>query len=134
MKLFEKKEAVCLLYDARENYVTLSFIRAVVAAALVFGAVDLVRADDELTTYAITLKDHHFTPAEIHVPSGKPFIVVVTNADSAAEEFEMLLPPLERVVRPGEQGKVKMRPLAPGRFPFFGENDPDSERGAFISE
>jgi hypothetical protein len=117
-----------------ENSVTSSFIRAAGAAAFIFVVTDAARADDDLTTYAITLKDHHFTPAEIHVPSGKPFIVVVTNADPAAEEFEMLLPPLERIVRPGEQGKVKIRPLAPGRFPFFGENDPDSERGAFVSE
>jgi hypothetical protein len=113
--------------------VALSAIRVVSAAALAFGLATVSYADD-LTTYSITLKGHHFTPAEIHVPSGKPFIVVVTNADSAAEEFEMLLPPLERVVQPGEQGKVKIRPLAPGRFPFFGENDPDDERGAFIAE
>jgi hypothetical protein len=111
-----------------------SFIRAAGVAAFVFVVADVAHADDDLATYTITLKDHHFTPDEIHVPSGKPFLLVVTNADATAEEFEMLLPPLERIVRPGEQGKVKIRPLAPGRFPFFGENDPDSERGAFVSD
>jgi hypothetical protein len=29
---------------------------------------------------------------------------------------------------------VKIKPLGPGRFPFFGESDPDNEQGAFMSE
>jgi hypothetical protein len=105
---------------------------ATIAAATFFG-LSAPRAD-ELTTYSIVLKNHHFTPAEIHVPTGKPFLVNITNNDNAPEEFEMLIPALERVVGPGQQSTVKMRPLAIGRFPFFGENDPDSERGAFVSE
>jgi hypothetical protein len=104
-----------------------------VAAVLVFSVVEAALPDD-LATYSITLKNHHFTPSEIHVPTGKPFVVLVTNADPAAEEFEMLLPALEKVIQPGEQGKVRIRPLGPGRFPFFGESDPDSEQGAFVSE
>ena len=99
-----------------------------------FGADVNADDGDDIATYSIELKDHHFSPAEIHVAAGKPFIVTVTNNDSAPEEFEMLLPPLERVIRPGQQGKMRIKPLAAGRFPFFGENDPDSERGAFISE
>jgi hypothetical protein len=95
--------------------------------------VDLANADD-LASYEITLKDHHFTPAEIHVPTGKPFIVVITNANDGPDEFEMLLPALERPLQPGQQGKVRVRPLPPGRFPFFGESDPDNETGAFVAE
>jgi hypothetical protein len=94
---------------------------------------DIASADD-LTTYTVTLQNHRFTPAEIHVPTGKPFIVVITNANDSPDEFEMLFPALERPLEPGQQGKVKVRALAPGRFPFFGESDPDNETGAFISE
>ena len=94
---------------------------------------DVANADDP-ATYEITLKDHHFAPEEIHVPTGKPFIVVITNANDGPDEFEMLLPALEKPLQPGQQAKVRIRPLPPGRFPFFGESDPDSETGAFISE
>jgi Cupredoxin-like domain len=94
---------------------------------------DLAEADD-LATYTITLQNHQFTPAEIHVPTGKPFIVVITNANEGPDEFEMLFPALERPLQRGEQGKVRVRPLLPGRFPFFGESDPDNETGVFISE
>lgn len=113
---------------------THSLSRTVLAATLGLAAIGAAPPPEDLQTISITLKDHHFTPAEIHVPSGKPFFVVVTNADDAAEEFEMLLPPLERVIQPGEQGKVRIRPLGQGRFPFFGESNPDSAKGAFVSE
>ena len=109
-----------------------SVLRIALAAAVGLS-IACARAED-LTTYTITLKNHRFAPAEIHVPSGKPFLVVVTNANGASDEFEMLLPPVERVIQAGEQGSVRIRPLGRGRFPFFGEADPDSEQGAFISE
>ena len=102
-------------------------------ASLSLATASLASADD-LTTYQIVLKDHKFTPSEIHVPTGKPFIVVVTNNNDAADEFEMLLPALEKTLQSGQQGKVRIRPLGPGRFPFFGESDPDNERGVFVSE
>jgi hypothetical protein len=113
--------------------VSSSLFRVGALSALCLAPACLARADD-LATYEITLKDHHFNPAEIHVPSGKPFFVVVTNASDAPDEFEMLIPALEKTLQPGQQGKVKIKPLGPGRFPFFGESDPDNEQGAFISE
>jgi hypothetical protein len=115
--------------------------KRVVSSALFAGifslsglvGIDLCNADD-LVTYEITLQDHHFTPSEIHVPSGKPFIVVVTNRNDGSDEFEMLFPALERPLQPGQQGKARIRSLAPGRFPFFGESDPDNETGVFVAE
>ncbi len=102
-------------------------------AAVGLARVGLGHAD-ELATYEIVLKDHKFTPEEIHVVPGKPFFVIVTNASDEADEFEMLIPALERILQPGQVGRVRMRPLAPGRFPFFGESDPDEEKGVFIAE
>ena len=102
-------------------------------ASLGVAMASLATADD-LTTYQIVLESHKFTPSEIHVPTGKPFIVVVTNNNDAADEFEMLLPALERTLQAGQQGKMRVRPLGPGRFPFFGESDPDTEQGVFVSE
>ncbi len=89
---------------------------------------------EDLATYSVTLKNHHFNPAEIHVPSGKPFFVVVTNADDTPDEFEMNAPPVEKVIVPGEQGRLRIRPLAPGRFRFFDDFHPDTAQGAFVSE
>jgi hypothetical protein len=110
-----------------------SLLRLASAGALSLAVAGMAHAED-LPSYAITLKDHKYTPSEIHVASGKPFYVVVTNASDAADEFEMLFPPLEQGLQAGETRKVLVRPLKVGRFPYMGENDPDGERGAFISQ
>jgi hypothetical protein len=98
---------------------TRAIFRIALVLALGVAALGAARAED-LATYSITLKNHRFTPAEIHVPSGKPFFIVVTNQDDSADEFEMSNPAIEKVVPPGGQGKVRMRPLGAGRFVFFG--------------
>ncbi len=102
-------------------------------AALGLAIAGGARAED-LATYSITLKDHRFTPAELHVPSGKPFFVVVTNQDDTADEFEMNAPAVEKVIPAGVQCKVRIRPLGLGRFPFFGDFHRDTAQGAIVSE
>jgi hypothetical protein len=89
---------------------------------------------DDLKTYSIELKDHGFSPPEVHVPAGQPFLVVVKNSTGQSDEFEMLIPFVEHGVEAGAQTQFLIRPLRPGRFPFFGESDPDNEKGAFVSE
>jgi len=106
---------------------------AVLVTAMVAGENQPCLADDP-ATYVIVLKNHAFAPSEIHVPTGKPFFVLVKNANGAADEFEMLIPAVERGMQPGDEVRIRMRPLGPGRFPFFGEGDPDNEKGAFVSE
>jgi|SRR5580698_8515976 hypothetical protein len=103
------------------------------AATLSFTLAGAAPAED-LATYLLTLKNHRFAPIEIHVPSGKPFFILVTNQDDAADEFEMSNPAIEKVIPPGDQGKVRMRPLGPGRFPFFGDFHRDTAQGVIVSE
>jgi hypothetical protein len=114
-----------------ETIVKHLFGAAAVAAAL--AAVGAARAED-LATYALTLKNHRFTPAEIHVPTGKPFFISVKNLDDTADEFEMHNPAIEKVVPPGDEGKVRIRPLGPGRFSFFGDFHQDTAQGVIVSE
>jgi hypothetical protein len=106
-------------------------VALVVALVLAVGA--SARAED-LATYPLTLKNHRFTPAEIHVPSGKPFFVVVSNQDDTADEFEMHNPAIEKVIPAGAEGRVRLRPLGPGRFPFFGDFHQDTAQGVIVSE
>ena len=105
----------------------------VAAAAFAVAAIGAAGAE-ELTTYSLILKNHRFAPAEIHVPAGKAFFVSVKNLDDAADEFEMHNPAIEKVIPPGEEGKVRIRPLAPGRFPFFGDFHQDTAQGVIVSE
>lgn len=104
-----------------------------ISTLIYFAPCQSTNAED-LVTYSILLKNHRFIPAEIHVPSGKPFFLEITNADETPDEFEMNAPPVEKVVVPGQQGRLRMRPLAPGRFKFFDDFHQDTAQGAFIAE
>jgi hypothetical protein len=89
---------------------------------------------EDLQTFTLALKGRHFVPAELHVPAGKPFFLVVSNQEDATDEFEMASPPLEKVIMPGADGRVRVRPLSPGRFVFFDDFHPQTPRGAIVAE
>ena len=82
----------------------------------------------------VTLKDHRFTPAEIHVRANQPALITLTNQDGAAEEFDSTSLKVEKVVPGHDTGNVRIRPLAPGRYPFMGEYHADTARGVVVAE
>lgn len=100
------------------------------------GAVALLAlpalADD--APISLTLKDHRFTPAEIHVKANAPSQILLNNEDSSAEEFDSSALHIEKVVPGGEKGIVRLRPLAPGRYNFMGEYHSDTAEGVVIAE
>jgi plastocyanin len=104
---------------------------ALAAALLLPGAP--VRAEDA-QVFTITIKDHKFDPAEVHVPAGKPVILVVKNADQTAEEFESSSLKVEKIIAGGQQGTVRLRPLAVGSYDFFGEFHEDTANGKIVAE
>ena len=65
----------------------------------------------------VTIKDHRFTPAEIHVPAGQPATLNVKNEDATAEEFESHELKIEKVIAGGTSGTVRLRPLDPANIP-----------------
>ena len=107
-------------------------IRSAVAGLLALAALAPARAED-LQSFRIVLQPKGFAPAELHVPSAKPFFLDIENGGSQPFEFEMASPPLEKVVEPGAVGRVRVRPLAKGRFEFFNDFHPET-RGAIVAE
>ena len=83
---------------------------------------------------ALTLKDHKFSPAEIHVKANAPSEISLTNSDASAEEFDSTSLKVEKVVAGGQTGIVHLRPLAPGHYPFMGEYHSDTAQGVVIAE
>jgi heme/copper-type cytochrome/quinol oxidase subunit 2 len=102
---------------------------AVLGALLWTGA-----AEAEDAPIQITLKDHRFTPSEIHVISGKPIWLEITNADTTADEFESGILAIEKLVPAGNHVRVRLRPLAPGRYPFMGEFHAETAQGVIIAD
>lgn len=106
------------------------------AALLIGGALVLsvipALADD--AAIALTLKDHKFTPTEIHVKANTPSQILLSNEDSSAEEFDSSALHVEKVVPGGGKGVVRLRPLAPGKYNFMGEYHSDTAQGVVIAE
>ena len=89
---------------------------------------------DDPAKIAVTIKDHRFTPSEIHVPVGKPAELIVKNEDATPEEFDSTALKVEKVIVGGTYVTIRLRPLGPGRYPFMGEFHPDTAEGFVISE
>jgi len=84
--------------------------------------------------FALTLKDHRFEPAEIEVPANSAFTLKVTNQDQTAEEFESNGLDVEKVIAGGQSAAIKLGPLDPGRYEFYGEYHEDTAKGAIVAK
>jgi plastocyanin len=102
------------------------------ALAAAAWATALNAADAAAVT--LSIKDHKFTPAEIHVKADTPSEFTIVNQDSTVEEFDSTSLKVEKVVAGNAEGTVRIRPLAPGRYPFIGEFHSDSAQGIVIAE
>jgi plastocyanin domain-containing protein len=98
-------------------------------AAIVLAPASL-RAQD----MTITIKNHRFTPAEVKVPANKRVQITVVNDDPTPEEFESHEMKVEKVIPGKSKGVVRIGPLAPGRYPFFGEFNQATAKGVVIAE
>ena len=79
-----------------------------------------IRAEEPVAI-AIAIKNQQFEPAEVHAPAGKPITFTVKNLDAIAAEFESDALHVEKVVAPGREAVVRVRPLEPGRYVFFND-------------
>jgi len=84
--------------------------------------------------FAITIKDHRFEPAEVHVPANQKVKLIINNQDATPEEFESHDLNREKIVTGGGKITVFIGPLKPGRYPFFGEFNMDTAQGVVIVE
>src|SRR4051794_40470738 len=97
-------------------------VTMVVAAVMVMvGALSAAWAADAPQEIAVTIENNRFTPDEIKVKAGAPFVLVVTNKDKTPEEFESKVLRIEKVIPGGKTMKIRMPSLKAGTYPFVGE-------------
>jgi plastocyanin len=82
----------------------------------------------------VTLRNNQFSPSELHVPAGKRMKLIVNNQDASAEELESYELNREKVIPGNSSGFVYIGPLAPGRYPFFGDFHQQTAHGTVIAE
>ena len=82
----------------------------------------------------VTIKDHKFQPTELRVPAKKRFTVYVINDDPTPEEFESTSMKIEKIIVGKSKGVVRIGPLDPGRYEFFGDFNQATAQGIMIAE
>ncbi|MEI9993443.1 MAG: cupredoxin domain-containing protein [Rhizomicrobium sp.] len=102
----------------------------IIAAGLLLLAVPAFAG----TPISVVLKNHRFTPSTIHVKAGEPNVLVLSNNDDTADEFDSTALKVEKVVAGHGTGNIRLRPLAPGKYPFMGEYHSDTAQGVVIAE
>jgi plastocyanin len=104
---------------------------AALAGAALMAAGFPVRAQDAVVH--ITVKNHHFEPAEPRAPANRPITIRVRNQDAAPMEFESVRLRVEKVVPANSEGVVNVRALSPGRYEFFDDFHKQT-RGTLVVE
>jgi Cupredoxin-like domain len=89
------------------------------------------RADAPITVH---LKNHKFTPAVIKVKANQPSMLILFNDDDTADEFDSSSLKIEKVVPGHAKGNIRIRALAPGKYPFMGEYHAATAQGVVIAE
>ena len=103
----------------------LALVAAPVAGSVAAGADDAIE---------VHLKNHKFTPATIKVKANKPSMIVLHNDDDTADEFDSASLKIEKVVPGHGKGNIRVRALAPGKYPFMGEYHAATAQGVVIAE
>ncbi|HMH64858.1 MAG TPA: cupredoxin domain-containing protein [Rhizomicrobium sp.] len=100
-------------------------------AALLLLAATPVLADEPIVVH---LKDHKFSPSVITVKANQPSMIILFNDDNSADEFDSSSLKVERVVPGHAKGNIRLRALAPGKYPFMGEFHAATAQGVVIAK
>lgn len=104
-------------------------------AVMLLACLGQVSADAEVAVAARTvIKDHRFQPAELRVPANTPVTLVIRNLDPTPEEFESKTLRVEKIVAGKSEITIRLRPLAPGRYRFYGDFNEATAEGAIVAE
>ena len=105
-----------------------------VISALFNGFAQAPAGAASAVTLRISIKDHRFQPAELKVSANTPVTLVVRNLDPTPEEFESNTLRVEKVVAGNSEITFNFRPLAPGRYRFYGDFNEATAQGAITAE
>lgn len=84
--------------------------------------------------FTLVIKEHRFQPAELTVPANKKVKLLVENKDATPEEFESHELNREKVIPGNSSAVIFIGPLAPGRYPFFGEFNEKTAQGVIVAQ
>lgn len=106
------------------------------AVAIGMGIVGIVPqiALGQNESFVLTFKDNKLEPAELQVPAGQEFKLVVKNADQTPEEFESSDLKIEKVIAGGSAAEFTIKALEAGSYEVYGEFHEDTAKGHIVAK
>ncbi|MBU6141221.1 MAG: cupredoxin domain-containing protein [Proteobacteria bacterium] len=104
---------------------------AIISLAFIFNASQALAESGE---FLVQIKDHKFEPAEITVPAGQSFKLIVENTDKSLEEFESSDLKKEKLIGAGKKVSIVIGPLKSGEYKFFGDFHQKTAQGKIIAQ
>jgi Cupredoxin-like domain len=98
------------------------------------GLAQLPAHGQEAVALETSIKDHRFQLSELKAPANRPITLTVRNLDPTLEEFESRTLRVEKIVAGNSEITLDLRPLAPGRYRFYGDFNQATAQGAIIAE
>lgn len=84
-------------------------------------------------TVTTTLSGNRFDPAELAVPAGRTFQLVVVNNDRMVEQFQSADLRVEKLVPGGKSVTLRLGPFGPGTYRFAGAYHPETAQGRLVA-
>ncbi|MBY0562282.1 cupredoxin domain-containing protein [Hyphomicrobium sp.] len=115
-----------------------AFISAIAVSVIAVSGASIcaskVQAAEEEHAVEISIKDHKFEPDSLKLPVGKPIKITVKNLDATPEEFESYELGFEKIIAGNSSAVIRVKPLKPGTYMFFGEFHQDTALGHIVAE
>ncbi|WP_052699468.1 cupredoxin domain-containing protein [Hyphomicrobium sp. 99] len=125
-------------YFSRNGARFRTFVSASAVALFALGGAWIssvaVQASEEEHEVEISIKDHKFEPDALKLPVGKPIKISIKNLDASPEEFESYELGFEKVIAGNSGAIIRLKPLKPGTYMFFGEYHQDTALGHIVAE
>jgi len=83
--------------------------------------------------FELEIRNHLFLPDTLVIPASTKVKLIIYNRDPTPEKFESYELNREKVILGGRKAIVFIGPLAPGKYPFFGEFNPQTAIGTIIA-
>src|SRR5215831_1012839 len=109
----------------------MDLLRAMLVVLLIASVPALAVAADDIP---LAIENNRFQPDEIKVKAGEGFVLVISNKDKKAEEFESKDLRIEKVIPAGKTVRLKMPALKAGTYSFVGEYNEKTAKGKIIAE
>lgn len=103
---------------------TVAYGALLTVAWLGLGRATEVRAQQELPSFHIVVKDGRFAPDRVEVPAGRRVKLTLQNDGPGPLEFENDEMHVEKVLSAGARSFVVLPPLKPGEYDFIDEFNP----------